>query len=52
MIAVIYVMKKSDIIDKITEYADLAHGSPMRKYSEESYIVHPVRVMIKRPGYS
>ncbi|MCD6018360.1 MAG: relA 3 [Bacteroidetes bacterium] len=34
-----------DLLDKITEYADNAHGEQMRKYTPERYIVHPIRVM-------
>ncbi len=33
------------ILEKIRDYADDAHGSQMRKYTPERYIVHPVRVM-------
>jgi guanosine-3',5'-bis(diphosphate) 3'-pyrophosphohydrolase len=32
-------------IDKIIAFADHAHGDQKRKYSDERYIVHPVRVM-------
>lgn len=34
-----------DVLQKIRDYADAAHGSQMRKYTPERYIVHPVRVM-------
>ncbi len=34
-----------DALDKIRAFADAAHGSQMRKYTPERYIVHPVRVM-------
>jgi (p)ppGpp synthase/HD superfamily hydrolase len=34
-----------DILDQITNFADRAHGSQMRKYTPERYIVHPIRVM-------
>lgn len=34
-----------DILDKIRDFADNAHGEQMRKYTPERYIVHPVRVM-------
>src|SRR5688500_17499398 len=37
--------QKEDILMKVREYTDQAHGSQMRKYSEDRYIVHPVRVM-------
>lgn len=32
-------------LDKIIEFADLAHGDQMRKYTPERYIVHPIKVM-------
>ncbi|WP_297333190.1 hypothetical protein [Flavobacterium sp.] len=38
-------MTKEEILHRIREYADDAHGSQMRKYTPERYIVHPVRVM-------
>ncbi len=34
-----------DILEKVQEFADKAHGEQKRKYSGERYIVHPVRVM-------
>jgi (p)ppGpp synthase/HD superfamily hydrolase len=34
-----------DVIEKIKEFADHAHGNQKRKYTPERYIVHPVRVM-------
>jgi len=34
-----------DILNTIREYADNAHGTQMRKYTPERYIVHPIRVM-------
>ena len=34
-----------DALEKIREFADKAHGSQLRKYTPERYIVHPVRVM-------
>lgn len=33
------------ILEKIRDYADTAHGTQMRKYTPERYIVHPIRVM-------
>lgn len=33
------------ILDQIRTFAENAHGSQMRKYTPERYIVHPVRVM-------
>lgn len=34
-----------DVLEQIRQYADDAHGEQTRKYSDERYIVHPVRVM-------
>jgi (p)ppGpp synthase/HD superfamily hydrolase len=34
-----------ELLEAIREYADNAHGSQMRKYAPDRYIVHPVRVM-------
>ncbi len=34
-----------EILNKIRDYADNAHGTQMRKYTPERYIVHPIRVM-------
>lgn len=33
------------ILEKIRDFADQSHGSQMRKYAPDRYIVHPVRVM-------
>jgi len=38
-------MNNSEILDRIIEFADHAHGEQTRKYSPDRYIVHPVRVM-------
>jgi len=38
-------MTNLEILDKIIEFADHAHGDQMRKYTPDRYIVHPVRVM-------
>lgn len=38
-------MQTDSVLEKIIEFADQAHGEQMRKYSDERYIVHPVRVM-------
>lgn len=35
----------TEILKKVAEFADLAHGDQMRKYSPERYIVHPLKVM-------
>lgn len=34
-----------EVLKKIERYADKAHGEQKRKYAEDRYIVHPVRVM-------
>ena len=34
-----------DTLEKIKQFASAAHGSQMRKYTPEPYMVHPVRVM-------
>lgn len=33
------------LLQQVRDYADAAHGTQMRKYTPERYIVHPVRVM-------
>lgn len=33
------------ILEQVTDFADAAHGTQMRKYTPERYIVHPIRVM-------
>jgi guanosine-3',5'-bis(diphosphate) 3'-pyrophosphohydrolase len=38
-------MNKGEIIEKVKMFADEAHGDQMRKYANERYIVHPIRVM-------
>jgi (p)ppGpp synthase/HD superfamily hydrolase len=32
-------------LEKIRDFADQAHGDQMRKYAQERYIAHPIRVM-------
>ena len=39
------MMSNSEILDRIIEFTDHAHGEQTRKYSPDRYIVHPVRVM-------
>ena len=34
-----------NILQKITDFADNAHGEQLRKYASQRYIVHPIRVM-------
>lgn len=38
-------MNTGEIIEKVKMFADQAHGDQMRKYANERYIVHPIRVM-------
>lgn len=35
-----------EILEKVKDFADRAHGEQMRKYTPERYIVHPERVML------
>ena len=35
-----------DVLLKVKDFADQAHGKQMRKYTPERYIVHPERVML------
>jgi len=42
---IISSMNHSEIINKIIEFADKAHGNQTRKYTADKYIVHPIRVM-------
>lgn len=34
-----------DVLEKVKQFADNAHGEQMRKYAPDRYIVHPIRVM-------
>lgn len=36
---------QNETLQKIRDFADRAHGSQLRKYTQEPYIEHPVRVM-------
>jgi (p)ppGpp synthase/HD superfamily hydrolase len=36
---------REKILQEIIQFADLAHGKQVRRYTSERYIVHPVRVM-------
>ena len=38
-------MNTGEIVEKVKMFADQAHGDQMRKYANERYIVHPIRVM-------
>lgn len=42
----------NQILNKIQQFADSAHGEQMRKYSDERYIVHPIRVMETCSAYT
>jgi len=35
----------NEMLEKVKQYADEAHGSQMRKYTHQRYIVHPIEVM-------
>ncbi len=34
-----------EVLSQVRDFADKAHGTQMRKYSPDRYIVHPIRVM-------
>lgn len=38
-------MSTGEIVEKVKMFANEAHGSQMRKFANERYIVHPIRVM-------
>lgn len=40
-------MNDIEILKTVTVFADDAHGHQLRRYSEDRYIVHPLRVMEK-----
>lgn len=40
------------ILNKIQQFADIAHGEQKRKYSDQRYIVHPIRVMKTCSAYT
>lgn len=35
----------NEVLDRVKDFAERAHGEQKRKYSSDPYIVHPVRVM-------
>lgn len=41
-----------EILAKITDFGDQAHGEQLRKYAPDRYMVHPVRVMEKLKSYT
>ncbi|MDO5509269.1 MAG: HD domain-containing protein [Weeksellaceae bacterium] len=41
-------MTTTEILEKVTDFGDKAHGNQLRKYAPDRYMVHPVRVMQKR----
>lgn len=45
-----YIMNQ--ILQQVRDYADAAHGTQMRKYTPDRYIVHPVRVMESCAAYT
>lgn len=38
-------MSEEEIVKYVSDFADRTHGSQVRKYTSERYIVHPIRVM-------
>lgn len=40
------IIEVEELLRKIKDFADQAHGEQMRRYSPERYIVHPERVML------
>lgn len=38
-------MMMENVLKAVRDFADKAHGTQLRKYSSDRYIVHPVRVM-------
>jgi guanosine-3',5'-bis(diphosphate) 3'-pyrophosphohydrolase len=43
---------KAETLEAIIRFTDNAHGKQMRKYTDERYIVHPIRVMQTCQQYS
>jgi guanosine-3',5'-bis(diphosphate) 3'-pyrophosphohydrolase len=43
---------RAEILESIIKFTDQAHGEQLRKYTNERYIVHPVRVMQTCQQYS
>lgn len=41
-----------EILEKITDFGDKAHGEQLRKYVPDRYMVHPVRVMEQLKQYT
>lgn len=39
------IFTMEDVLERVRDFADRAHGDQMRKYTPERYIVHPARVM-------
>src|SRR5438034_1720562 len=39
------------VLQEIQQFADSAHGGQLRKYCQDRYIVHPVRVMERCAAY-
>ena len=39
------MLSKDDILEKVRHFANAAHGEQKRRYSDDPYIVHPMRVM-------
>lgn len=45
-------MAFNNILEKVRDFATIAHGEQRRKYSQDPYIVHPMRVMEMCRNYS
>jgi len=43
---------KAETLEAIIRFTDNAHGNQMRKYTDERYIVHPIKVMQTCQQYS
>lgn len=46
------ILIMEEILDKITDFGDRAHGEQLRKYVPDRYMVHPVRVMEQLKQYT
>lgn len=40
-----FLLSMNAILEQVRDFADIAHGDQMRRYSGDRYIVHPLRVM-------
>lgn len=51
-LAICCCYQMDEVLEKVRDYADKAHGMQTRKYSTDRYIVHPVRVMDRCRQYT